>query len=203
MTGPAPSSRRVCLGVVVGAHGIQGAVRVKSFTADPLDVAAYGPVSSEDGARVWPIRVQGASKGVVLCRLEGVRDRSAAEALKGQKLWIDRAALPEDDGADADGDDESYYHADLIGLRVEAEDDGRPLGTVRAVHDFGAGDVLDIAPPAGGRAADGAVHPRRRAGGGSGRRPAGGGAAAGPAGRCLGRHGRGQGDGRGQGGGGS
>jgi len=151
MTGPASSSRRVCLGVVVDAHGIQGAVRVKSFTADPLDVAAYGPVSSEDGARVWPIRVQGSAKGVVLCRLEGVRDRTTAEALKGQRLWVDRDALPADDPDDADGDDDSYYHADLIGLRVEVENDGRHLGAVRAVHDFGAGDVLDIAPVAGGR----------------------------------------------------
>ncbi len=149
MTGPVSSSRRVCLGVVVGAHGIQGALRIKSFTADPLDVAAYGPVSSEDGACAWPIRVLGTAKGVVLCRLEGVRDRTTAESMKGRRLWIDRAALPDGDPAQAD-DEAAFYHADLIGLRVEAEDDGRPLGTVRAVHDFGAGDVLDIAPPAGG-----------------------------------------------------
>lgn len=129
----------VCLGVVVGAHGIRGAVRVKSFTADPEDVAAYGPVSTEDGARSWPIRATGSAKGVVICALKGVDDRTAAEALKGVRLYVPRAALPLPDDAD------EFYHADLVGLTVEQED-GVRLGTIRAVHDFGAGDMLEVAP---------------------------------------------------------
>ncbi|MBB4285995.1 ribosome maturation factor RimM [Roseospira goensis] len=139
--------RHVCLGVVVGAHGVRGAVRVKSFTADPADVAAYGPVSTEDGARTWPIRRIGTAKGVVLCHLDGVTDRDTAEALKGVRLCVPRAALPQSDGEDGE-----FYHADLIGLRVERED-GTPVGTVRAVYDFGAGDMLEVSPQDGGRGA--------------------------------------------------
>ncbi|SDE91896.1 ribosome maturation factor RimM [Rhodospira trueperi] len=136
-------AERVCLGVVVGVHGVRGAVRVKSFTADPADVGAYGPVWTEDGARSWGLSVVGDAKGVVLCRLDGVDDRTAAEALKGLRLYVPRDALP------PAGEDEEYYHADLIGLRVERQD-GTALGTVRAVHDFGAGDVLDVTPTAAG-----------------------------------------------------
>ncbi|WP_299441272.1 ribosome maturation factor RimM [uncultured Rhodospira sp.] len=134
---------RVCLGVVVGVHGVRGVVRVKSFTADPADVAAYGPVSTEDGARSWRLSVVGPAKGVVLCRFDGIDDRTAAEALKGLRLYVPRAALPPAE------DEDEYYHADLIGLAVERED-GTALGTVRAVHDFGAGDMLELRPPAEG-----------------------------------------------------
>lgn len=147
---------QVCLGVVVGAHGVRGAVKVKSFTADPDAVAAYGPVATEDGARTWTIAVDGHARGVVVCRLSGVTDRTTAEGLKGVRLWVPRTALPAVDDADAEakagddpGDDaETYYHADLIGLRVE-DTDGRPLGTVRGIFDFGAGDVLDVTRTAG------------------------------------------------------
>jgi 16S rRNA processing protein RimM len=133
---------RVCLGVIVGAHGVRGAVRVKAFTAVPEDVAAYGPVSTGDGARSWPIRVIGTAKGVVLCHLEGVGDRTAAEALKGVRLHVPRAALPPPE------DEDEYYHADLVGLAVDLAD-GTRLGLVRAVHDFGAGDMLEVAAAAG------------------------------------------------------
>jgi 16S rRNA processing protein RimM len=121
---------------VTGAHGVRGAVKVKSFTADPGDVAAYGPLEDERGDRRFTLRLVGSAKGVVIARVAGVADRDAAEALRGLRLYLPRAALP------PPGDDE-YYHADLIGLDV-ALGDGTILGRVRAVHDFGAGDTLEI-----------------------------------------------------------
>ncbi|KAA5604783.1 16S rRNA processing protein RimM [Roseospira marina] len=132
---------RVCVGVIVGVHGVRGAVRVKSFTAEPEDVGAYGPVSTEDGARSWALKVVGSAKGVVIVQLDGVRDRTTAEGLKGVRLYVPRSALPPPE------DEEEFYHADLVGLAVEHES-GERIGTVRAVHDFGAGDMLEVAPSA-------------------------------------------------------
>jgi 16S rRNA processing protein RimM len=137
---------RVCLGVMVGAHGVRGLVKVKSFTEVPADVAAYGPVSDEGGRQHWRLDVAGPAPGksgdVVLVRVEGVTDRDAAQALHGIRLYVDRAALP------ALVEEEAFYHADLIGLRVE-DAAGRLLGTVRAVENHGAGDVLAVAGPGG------------------------------------------------------
>jgi 16S rRNA processing protein RimM len=134
---------RVCVGIVTGPHGVRGAVRLKSFTAVPEDVARYGPVEDESGRR-FALAVIGAAKGVLLARLAGVENRDQAEALRGLRLYLLRAALP------APQKDE-YYHADLIGLQAVLVD-GTPVGRVRAVHDFGAGDVVEIerqaAPPA-------------------------------------------------------
>jgi 16S rRNA processing protein RimM len=131
----------VCIGQIVGAQGIQGAVRVKSFTADPPDVAAYGPVTDETG-RQFRLKVASQAKGVVICRIDGVNDRNAAEALKGTRLHVAREMLPEPE------EDDEFYHADLIGLAVELRD-GTVLGKVRAVFDFGAGDMLELAGPGG------------------------------------------------------
>jgi 16S rRNA processing protein RimM len=130
------------VGVIVGAHGVRGAVRVKPFTAEPASVAAYGPVEDETGSRRFELRLVGEGKGVVIATLKGVEDRNAAEALKGLRLYVARAALP------APGEEE-YYHADLVGLEAVTPA-GTPLGRVRAVHDFGAGDSLELALAAGG-----------------------------------------------------
>ena len=142
------AGERVCLGIMVGAHGVRGLVKVKSFTEDPADVAAYGPVSDAAGRRHWRLEVTGQAAGkaggVVLVRVEGVKDRDAAQALHGTRLYVERAALP----PLAESEAETFYHADLIGLRVE-DGAGRSLGTVRAVENYGAGDVLDIAGPDG------------------------------------------------------
>ena len=127
---------RVCLGVVAGAHGVAGAVRIRSFTAEPKDVAAYGPMSDESGERVFRIKVTGMSKLQVLAEIEGVADRPAAAALKGVRLYVARERLPAPQL-------EEYYHDDLIGLKVDLAD-GVRLGTVSAVHDFGAGDMLEV-----------------------------------------------------------
>ncbi len=129
--------RRVCLGVITGAHGVRGLVRVKSFTEVPEDVAAYGPLSDEDGARVLTLFVTGRSKDALLARVEGVVDRDQALALKGTRLYVPRDVLPALD------EEQTFYHADLLGLAAE-DPEGRPLGRVVAVHNFGAGDILEL-----------------------------------------------------------
>jgi 16S rRNA processing protein RimM len=133
---------RVCLGVIVAAHGIQGQVKVKCFTAEPRSIASYGELTDEAGLRRFRLKVVGPTRGGVVAKVEGVVGRNAAEALKGTGLYVARAALPEP-AAD------EYYHADLIGLRAELTG-GELLGRVVAVHDFGAGDLLEIAREVGG-----------------------------------------------------
>ncbi len=128
-------SEQVCMGVIVGVHGVRGVVRLKSFAERPEDILAYGPLRDE-GGRSYRLTGQGQAKGVILARIDGVSDRNAAEALKGTMLYVARDALPE-------VEENEFYHADLIGLRVELLD-GAELGTVLAVHDFGAGDLIDV-----------------------------------------------------------
>ena len=132
---------RICIGAIAGVRGLKGEVRIKSFTADPDDIAAYGPVSTEDGERTYRINVTARAKGLIIARLDGIDDRDAAEALKGTRLYVPKSVLPKP----GDGD---YYHADLIGLKAETED-GDALGTVKAVHNFGAGDIIEIADESG------------------------------------------------------
>lgn len=139
--GVAGNSARICLGIVTGAHGIRGRVRVKSFTADPEAIAAYGPLSDESGARRFDLELTSAQKGVLIARLKGVDDRNAAEALRGVRLYVDRAALPPPE-------EDEFYETDLIGL-VATREDGSIFGTIRAVNDFGAGASLEIEDQAG------------------------------------------------------
>ena len=127
---------RILVGAITGAHGVRGQVRIRSFTADPLAVAAYGPVTDEDGKRRFELIVTGATKGGVIARLAGIEDRTAAEALRGVRLYVSRAALPET------AKDE-YYWTDLIGLRAELAD-GTHYGRVSDVQNFGASDLLEI-----------------------------------------------------------
>lgn len=126
----------VCVGVIGAARGLRGEVRVTSYTDDPDAIASYGPLRDEKGARSFRLRIVGHHKNQVIARVEGVDDRTAAEALNGVRLYVSRDALPEA------GEDE-FYHADLIGLAAETVD-GRVLGRVRGVEDFGAGAVLDV-----------------------------------------------------------
>jgi 16S rRNA processing protein RimM len=135
------SRARVCLGAIAGAHGVRGLVRVKSFTAEPQAIATYGPLQDEEGQRRFSLDVLGESKGLLIARISGIEDRDAAERLKGVRLYVRRADLPEPDA-------EEFYQADLIGL-VALRADGTSLGTVRAVNDFGAGASLEIEDDAG------------------------------------------------------
>jgi 16S rRNA processing protein RimM len=127
------------VGVITGAQGVRGAVRIKSFTEIPEDVAGYGPVENEAGDRCFELRLLGCAKGVLIAEVPEVRDRNQAERLRGVRLYLPRAALPET-AAD------EFYHADLIGLEAVLGD-GTPVGRVRAVHDFGAGDTLELERP--------------------------------------------------------
>jgi 16S rRNA processing protein RimM len=136
-----PAAKRLCLGIVTGPHGVRGAVRIKSFTEDPAAIGDYGPVSDAAGTRQFALKVRGLSKGVVLAELDGIADRDAAVALRGLHLYVDRERLPP---AEAD----EFYHADLLGLEVVLAD-GKPLGRVAGLYDFGAGQSLEITGVAG------------------------------------------------------
>jgi len=134
-------AERLLIGTIGAAHGVRGLVRVKSFTEDPDDLTAYGVPTDRSGA---PVRLEivGEAKGQLLARIEGVGDRNGAEVWRGVDLYIERAALP------APEEEDAFYHADLLGLPVE-DAAGSALGVVRAIHDFGAGDVLELATPDG------------------------------------------------------
>jgi len=133
---PDRDDRLVCVGAVAGAFGVSGEARIKSFCAEPKAIAGYGPLTTEDGARSFTLRITRAVKGGFAARLSGVASREAAEALKGTRLYAQREKLP------ALPDDE-FYHADLIGLTV-LDTGGAEIGRVRAIHDHGAGDMLEV-----------------------------------------------------------
>jgi 16S rRNA processing protein RimM len=133
---------RICVAQIGGPHGIRGEVKLKSFTANPMAVSEYGPLESEDGAASFALEALRPARGHLIARLRGVADRSAAERLTNLKLFVPRERLPRT-AAD------EFYHADLIGLCALAADGSR-FGTVVAVHDFGAGDILELEPVTGG-----------------------------------------------------
>ena len=126
------------------SHGVRGEVRLRSFTEDPLAIADYGPLESEDGTQRFAIEALRPAKDHFVARFAGVDSREAAEKLTNLRLYIARSQLPPIE------DDETFYHADLVGLAAVTPD-GRPLGTVIAVHNFGAGDLIEIAPASGGK----------------------------------------------------
>jgi len=133
---------RICVARIGAAHGVKGEVRLWSFTADPAAVAGYGPLESEDGTQRFEIEAMRPAKDHLVARLSGVRDRDAAERLANLRLYVARERLP----APAP---EEFYHADLIGLRAESRD-GAALATIVGIHDFGAGDLLELRPLTGG-----------------------------------------------------
>jgi len=137
-----PFTGLVEVGVLGAPHGVKGEMRLKSFTADPLGIQDYQPLTDEPGQRRFVIRNARLIKDdMLVVSLEGVADRNAAEALTNLTLFIPRDQLPEPD-------EEEFYHADLMGLVAHASD-GAVIGSVTAVHDFGAGDILEIAPSTG------------------------------------------------------
>ena len=127
---------RILLGRIAGAHGIRGEVVIHAYTAAPADIGAYGPLFDKSGARSFQIESARATARGVVARLEGVDDRTAAEALKGVELYVDRDRLP----AAAEGE---FYHADLIGLAA-VDPEGKAIGEIVAVQNYGAGDLLEI-----------------------------------------------------------
>lgn len=137
----AKAQHKVCLGVITGAHGVSGEVRVQSFTERAADVVAYGPLTDEAGSRRLALKLMGETRGQLIARIRGVEDRNAAESLRGLRLFVKRAALP------ALGAEE-YYRGDLLGLRCELGD-GSAYGLVKAIYNFGAGDVIEVERPGG------------------------------------------------------
>jgi 16S rRNA processing protein RimM len=132
---------QICVARIGAAHGVRGAVKLWTFTEDPLAVNRYGPLVTKDGARQFEVTHVREAKGHLVATLKGIATREEAERLNGVELYVARDKLP------ATSEDE-YYHADLIGLAaVNAA--GEPLGRVIAIHNFGAGDIIEIAPSNG------------------------------------------------------
>ena len=135
MAGDSSGDRDIRVGVVVAPQGVRGEVRIKAFTEDPMAVGDYGPLHDGRGRR-WSVKALGLHKGTVRARLDGVEDRNGAEALRGTELYADRDALPA-------LEEDAFYYADLVGLAA-VDTAGAAVGTVVAVFDFGAGDVVEI-----------------------------------------------------------
>ena len=135
-------AERILVGAIAGAFGVQGEVRLKSFCAEPADIASYGPLFTEDGQRSFKLRLTKAVAGGFGARLSGVETREQAEAMRGVSLYADRSRLPR-------LPDDEFYHSDLIGLTAQ-DTGGVVLGTVLTVQNHGAGDILEIRPLKGG-----------------------------------------------------
>jgi 16S rRNA processing protein RimM len=135
---------RICVARIGAAHGVRGEVQLWSFTQDPAAVASYGPLETHDGARRFEIEALRPAKDHFVARIAGVTNREAAEKLRHLELYIPRARLPEIDEAD------TFYHADLVGLDVVTPE-GTQVGTVHALHNFGAGDIIEVTPLGSGK----------------------------------------------------
>ncbi len=131
----------ICVARIGAAHGVRGAVKLWTFTEDPLAVKHYGPLMTKDGTRQFEVTHVREAKDHLVATLKGVATRDEAERLNGLELYVPRDRLPETD-------DDEYYHADLIGLAAVTTAE-QPLGKVIAIHNFGAGDIIEIAPPQG------------------------------------------------------
>jgi 16S rRNA processing protein RimM len=144
-SGIAPSrTDKVLVARFGAAHGVRGEIKLWSFTADPLAIADYGTLESKDGKQHFVIDTVRPNKDFLVARIEGVDDRNAAEALRNVELYLPRESLPEID------EDDTWYYADLVGLAAVAPD-GAAIGTVVALYNFGAGDIVEIALAGGGK----------------------------------------------------
>lgn len=132
-------SDKVCMGAIMGAFGVRGEVRLKSFCSEPGAMGDYGPLTNEDGSREFNVKISRAIKNGFAARLSGVNTKEQADDLKGTQLFLAREALP-------DLPDDEFYHADLIGLEV-LDTGGEKLGVVRSVQNHGATDILEIFAP--------------------------------------------------------
>jgi 16S rRNA processing protein RimM len=146
-------SKHILMGRIGAAHGIKGEVRIQSFTDEPLALATYGPLSTNKPGLTLEIEHARATTNMLVARLKGVADRTAAEKLNGVELYVDRDMLPPPD------DDDDFYHADLIGLEARLAD-GTVLGKVTAIPNFGASDLLEVRD---GQSGDTYLYPFTRA----------------------------------------
>ncbi len=131
------SEKRVCLGKIVGVHGIKGEFKVKSFTAVDKDIASYGELEDKTGERKFSLKVTGHSKDLLRIKIKGIDDRTTAEMMIGMELYARRGVLPEPKS------DEIYYEADLLGLKV-LDEQKKEVAKVIGFYNFGAGDILEI-----------------------------------------------------------
>ena len=134
----APNPALTCVGAIAGAFGVRGEVRLKSFCAVPRDIGRYSPLQTETG-QFYDVKITRPVKNAFAARLSGIETKEQADALKGQRLYAPRDRLPQ-------LPDDEFYHADLIGLLV-IDTGGKTLGKITAVHDHGAGDLLEITGP--------------------------------------------------------
>lgn len=125
------------IGQFAGTHGVRGAFRVRSFTAEPADIAAYGPVTAEDGGTLTLSLIRKLKPSLFLANAPEIREPQDAEVFKGSLLTVPRSALPPPE------DNDEFYVDDLVGLEVILAD-GTPYGRVRQIADFGAGELLEI-----------------------------------------------------------
>jgi 16S rRNA processing protein RimM len=135
-----PQADKILVGVIVGAHGIKGQVRLRTLTDQPEAIAKYKPLQDAAG-RDYGIKLVGVARDALIASIKGVTDRNGAEALQGVELFVPRTALPK-------AKRNEYYASDLIGLTAQDES-GKLIGTVQALHDFGGGPILEIAPSQG------------------------------------------------------
>lgn len=132
-------SDRICVGVISGAFGVKGEVRLRSFCAEATAIADYAPLYSEDGSRRYDVTLTGVLNNALSARLTGIKTRDEADAAKGVQLYADRSKLP-------DLDDDEFYYSDLIGLKA-LDAGGTELGIVKAVLNHGASDLIEIMGP--------------------------------------------------------
>lgn len=140
---PSSADNKIRVARIGAAHGVRGELKLWSFTEDPAAIAEYGPFETQDGKRQFDIEQMRAAKDHFVVRLSGVEGRTAAEKLTNTDLYVPRDRLPPID------DDDTYYHADLIGLAAVTRD-GVTLGKITALYNFGAGDLIEIATTQGG-----------------------------------------------------
>ncbi|HWL69179.1 MAG TPA: ribosome maturation factor RimM [Geminicoccus sp.] len=137
------AERMVCVAAVATAHGVRGHLKLKTFTEQPENAAAYGPLHDAKGNRLFRVEIVTVLDNGLIVKAEGITDRNAAERLRGTALYVPRSVLPPPE-------EDEFYHEDLIGLSAETPD-GQKLGEIVSVQDFGAGDILEV------RAADGSL----------------------------------------------
>ena len=130
-------NKKVCLGKIVGVHGVKGEVKVKSFTAVDKDIAAYGDLTDKNEKQTFSIKVTGRSKDLLRVKIKGVEDRTKAETLIGTELYAERGVLPELKNEDV------FYETDLVGLKV-LDEQKNEIAKVIGFYNFGAGDILEI-----------------------------------------------------------
>jgi len=128
-------SKLVCVGQIINVHGIKGAVKIKSYLTNPMDIASFGDLTDKSGKKVFRIKAQSQKQGVVLAYIQGVTDRTVAESLKGTDLYVEREKMPKEEAGE-------FYCIDLVGLTVLK--DGEVFGTVESVENFGAGDIINV-----------------------------------------------------------